>query len=544
MSTSHEAVLYLKITLNPQGFAVYSPLPDSSARSIIPLNDLVLYPKDVAAYVTCCQAHANSLMTPFFTGSTETPMNPVPSHRPAILLHSAHVRQHYELDRPSDARRHAIIWSNSRRPLIFSFNEIICPCCPQHAQQLHIVHRDTFSAYNDEIEEMNPRTMQTVVRTETPTPEEYHESVTSAIPPPSLITEPAPSTRHTSPHSVSSNSFVMIPPAPSSSALVSSSPARPPTHQPLPALDTPVTATQPPARPRSVTPRPIIQTQSIGSRSQTTLTEYEAVLRHESQSYVSATNRAPIPVASRPPARRPNHHTRPLHPTIEAMTADIPRYVLDPSRELYTQHFESIATILRIEMLLCLHVLDYPSPSNDAIAAARSLLVSDIQVDYNLYSVLGNYTVATYFFTEHLQDYHTHAIRSSSDSLLDDLVLDAPNCGILRCIFYYREGPNVDATVYLTSFNPLNSYYMILTRLNETVLPNTPKLKVTIEQTHPSSKCYRLPPNHFDVDLKTRDPSTLSEVPMSMRHSHHPPTTSSRSSVHSSTRRPLRPRAP
>jgi hypothetical protein len=530
--------------MNSQGYATYSPLPDASARSIIPLNDNILYPKEVAAYVTCCQAHANSLMTPLFAGSTVTPMNPVPSHRPSLLLHSAHVRQHLEIESPSDARRHAIIWSSSRRPLIFSFNEVICPCCPHHAQQLHVIHRDTFSAYNDEIEEMNSRPMQTIVRTETPTPEEYNDSLTLATTAQSLTLESSTYTQRTSHSPVSSTSFVMIPPSIPSSAPVSTPRPCPPALSPSPSNSSQFAALESSQRPRPQTSRPPSPTQPHAPRPMTTTRINEPRPQHATQSYVSVTNRAPIPVPTHPRSVRPTVPARSLRPKIEAMTTSLPQYVLDPTRVPYVLNFEAIASTLRLQMLLCLHVLDYPNPSNDVIAAARSLIVSDLQVDYNLTSTIGNYTVATYYLTEHLQDHHTHAIRSSSDSLLDQLIYDPPNCGILRCIFYYREGPHVDATAYLDTFNPLNCYHMILTRLNATVQATTPRLKVTVAQTHPSAKCYRLPSHHFDVDLQSRDPSSLSEIPPPMRHSRYQSSVSSRSSSHSLVRSSPRPQAP
>jgi hypothetical protein len=78
---------------------------------------------------------------------------------------------------------------------------------------------------------------------------------------------------------------------------------------------------------------------------------------------------------------------------------------------------------------------------------------------------------------------------------------------------------------------------MILARLNDIRHTTTPRMKVTLIDVLPARKCYRLPSSDFDVDLSSRDPTTLSEIPPSPRRSHPPASSSSRGSGRVLTRR-------
>jgi hypothetical protein len=90
----------------------------------------------------------------------------------------------------------------------------------------------------------------------------------------------------------------------------------------------------------------------------------------------------------------------------------------------------------------------------------------------------------------------------------------------------------------------LNAFYMLLARLNDTREPTTPKLKVSISNTHPSSKTYRLPDSDFDVILNDRDPRSLTEIPPSPRTFRSQSSVSSRGSTRQTLRRPTVSRHP
>jgi hypothetical protein len=538
LTSTHEAIILLKLSLNRSGTADYEPLPNLNHRDVIPLDTRTVYPQRTSAYVICCQTHANSLSVPFFTQFTGTPNAPLPNHRPSVLLHSAHTRSHPEIEPPSNARRLAIIWLSQRLPLQFVYNDVICPCCPEHSELLMIQHRDTFSAYPDEIEEMNLPVMPTVTRTSTP------ELVVS----PSLA---RPSTSNESVAASSSTETIRQQPAlltttPISAASSTLSSQTPVSTQ-APQLTT--FSTQPESRPRTdplnyLPPTgyvdwseedPYIGPPPPPSRSQ--------VERHYQQRpveapYASVANVAPALAISAPATAQRRHPQHTPAPILSAMTQPLPEYVLDPNRDFYRQNYECIATVLRCEMLLCLHVLDYPHPSRDAVKSARSVLLTNILNQHGIRATLGNYTFTLDLFAEHLQDYHVNGIRSSSDQVKAAVTHDVHNCGILRCIFYYREGTNVDATAYLDSFNPINAFHMLLSRLNETRQPTTPKLKVTIASTHPTSKAYRLPESDFDVTLNDRDPRSLTEIPPPTRTFRNQSSVSSRGSSRSLIRRP------
>jgi hypothetical protein len=538
MPSVHDAELLVKLTLNDNGYSKYAALPDTSARSVIPLDEYVLLPKNVELFVTCCQAHANSLSTPFLTGYTGTSQDPVPGHRPAVLLHSSHARRFSELSRPSPARRYATLWPTSqRRPLVFPLNDVICPCCSRHADILSLDYRDTFSAYPDEIDEMNLSTAMTVSRTGTPEPSEsravtmysaptatqvyetMHPASLPSLPPGSLpIQAPILTTRPSDQSSSNTPSQVSpLPPPPYNdrSAVASLLQQQPGTV----IWSDDETTSEPPPTPLSQ-PTPTTAPPSVATTS-----------------YVSATARAPVPTVTAIPMPETRAYDRRTRLTYPAMTSAIPAYVNDTNRAFYVQNFETVATVLRSLMLLCVHTLDSRQPSLDIVTASRILLATDLHSGQRFRTELGNYSFVPNFLVEHLQDYHSHGIRSSSDQLTSQLQHDEPNCGILRCIFFYREGPHVDATAYLDSFSPLNSYHMILARLNDIRHTTTPRMKVSLVNALSTAKCYRLPSSDFDVDLCSRDPSTLTEIPPSPRRSHPPASSSSRGSGRILTRR-------
>jgi hypothetical protein len=544
LSSTHEAVLLLKLTLNENGSANYEPLPNVNHRNIIPFDTNVLYPKSVSAYVICCQTHANSLSTPFFNRFNGTPYAPIPGHRPSVLLHSAHVRSHPEIERPSNARRYAIIWLSQRLPLQFAFNDVICPCCSEHSELLMLQHRDTFSAYPDEIEEMNLPVMPTVSRTSTP-----DLVVPRSLAPRTTSTESVVASSSTDP-------MTQLPPALTTVPLsaVSSTPT---SHT--------LVSTQAPQLTTLLTrPEPTPSSESLNYLRPTGYVDWSEedpytgpppeslqsqVQRHyqprpTEASYASATHRAPEPTILSPATDQRRASTSAPPPTLSAMTQQLPDYVLDPNRDFYRQNYECVATVLRCEMLLCLHVLDFPHPSRDAVTSARRMLITDIRNKHGIRAILGNYSFTLDLFAEHLQDYHVNGIRSSSDSIRQSVSHDVHNCGILRCIFFYREGSHVDATAYLDSFNPLNAYYMLLARLNDTRELTTPKLKVTISSTHPSAKTYRLPDSDFDVNYSDRDPRSLTEIPAPTRTFRSQSSVSSRGSNRQTIRRPTAPRHP
>jgi hypothetical protein len=545
LSSTHEAELLLKLTLNESGYRTYSALPDSTPRTIIPLDGYTLYPEKVAAYVTCCQTHATALSTPFFPEFAGTPDVPVPTHRPSVLLKSAHTRRHPQLEPPTDARRHAILWPSTRRILVFAFNEIICPCCSTHANLLKLNFRDTFAAYNDEIEEMNLETVPTVSRTSTPTYDEYEQSLART----SNSASAAFQSLHLAPPVVPHTASPMLPIAVLTTRPSDETVSTPSTQSPIVSRTISIEQT---STPTSTLPIPGRVIWSDDESSPDPLsppnapTSQAGILPTPAHpSYVAVTNRPSVPHVVRPSPFRRSPLSREPRPPIDAMTTPVPTYVTDPERSIYKPNFEIVATVLRSEMLLCLHILDYPHPSTNAVTAARQFVALDIQSEPNLRSTLGNYTFAIRIFAEHLQDTHLNGIQSSSADLRQALEHDPQNCEILRCIFYYREGPSVDATAYLESFNPLNTYHLLLSRLNTVRHNTTPRMKVVIDNIHPSTKCYRLPESDFEVDLRDRDPSSLSAIPPSQRPPHYSSSTSSRGSASSQrryvTRRPQGP---
>jgi hypothetical protein len=90
----------------------------------------------------------------------------------------------------------------------------------------------------------------------------------------------------------------------------------------------------------------------------------------------------------------------------------------------------------------------------------------------------------------------------------------------------------------------VNAYHMLLARLNDTRMTTTPRLKVSIVSSHPTSKTYHLPESDFDVTLNDRDPRSLTEVPAPTRTFRVHSSISSRSSTRSTIRRQTAPRQP
>lgn len=535
-SSSHEAVLLLKLSLNDNGFANYAPLPDNVLRNIVPLDSNILYPKSVSAYVTCCSVHANSLMTRFLDHFPGISNPPAPGHRPAVLLHSAHVRRHPELESNSNARRFATIWTSKNNLIQFAFNDAICSCCSEHAELLSLDLRDTFSVSKDESNEMNLTSMPTVSRTSTPELSMHSESHHAPIP--SSASVKSPSASYEPRPSATSQTESLVPPPPLTTS-----------HEPVSSSQVITIRPHSPTGPRLSTD-PLNYQASAGyvdwsaddprtgpsplpSRSQVE-SHYNRPLTLAP--YASAANRAPTPVISSQVSDPRRRHPIPPPSPLPSMSEPLPAYVTDPDREIFKLNFNQIVTVLRCEMLLCLHVLDYPYPSHDAIIAARHLLVANLLNQNELRTTLGNYSFAPNLFVEHLQDYHVNAIRSSSTDIEQSITYDEHNCKILRCIFFYRQGTHVDATAYLNSFNPLNAYHMLLARLNENRYDTTPRMKVSIVNSHPTAKCYILPSSDFDVHLNNRDPASLSEIPAPSRTFY----SSSPSSSRGSTRQPVR----